>query len=157
MPTPGHSLIGLIGWLLLCFSAAGLGALFPPGEWYDELTKPAWNPPAYVFGPVWTILYAMMAVAAWIVWKNYGFRGALFALSLFLIQLAFNAAWTPIFFGMRMPGLAFANLMLLWTTLLATVIVFFQHSKPAGALLLPYFAWVTFAAALNFSIWQLNV
>ena len=147
---------GFAVWLLLCFSAAALGGLFMPGEWYAQLRKPAWNPPSWIFGPVWTALYFMMAVAAWLVWLRGGFAAQRKALGFFLLQLSLNAAWSPLFFGLHNPGLAFAEIIALWLALLGTLIVFWQTHRAAAALLLPYLAWVTFAAALNFTLWRLN-
>ena len=118
--------------------------------------KPVWNPPGWLFGPVWTALYTIMAIAAWLVWRRGGFAGQRVALSLFLLQLFFNALWSPLFFGWHQPGLAFVDIVLMWVTLLGTVIAFWKVRPLAGALLLPYLAWVTFASALNFTIWQLN-
>jgi translocator protein len=148
--------VALILLLALSFAVAGLGGLFRPGAWYAELLKPAWNPPSWIFGPVWTVLYATMAVAAWLVWKRGGFLQQSTALSLYFLQLLFNALWSPLFFGLRNPGLAFLDISLLWLALVATVIAFWKVHRLAGALLLPYLAWVSFAAALNLSIWQLN-
>ena len=127
-----------------------------PGDWYATLRKPSWNPPNWIFGPVWTALYTIMAIAAWLVWKRGGFPGQRLALSLFLAQLLFNALWSPLFFGLRHPGLAFADIVLLWLALLGTVAAFWRARPIAGALLLPYLAWVTFASALNFALWRLN-
>lgn len=152
-----RSVIGLIIWVLLCFGIASFGAVFSPGsEWYAQLQKPSWNPPDWIFGPVWTILYAMMGVAAWLVWKPQGFSGARGALTIFLIHLIFNGAWSWLFFGLHRPDLAFYEIVLLWVSILATLIAFWKHSQLAGALLIPYLLWVTFAAVLNFTIWRLN-
>lgn len=152
----GRSALALAGWLLLCFGAAAIGSLFRPGEWYAELQKPAWNPPAWIFGPVWTTLYTMMAVAAWMVWRRGGFPGQRVALSLFLAQLLFNALWSPLFFGLRRPGFGFVDIVLLWLTLVATTVAF-RKARPLAALLLaPYLAWTTFATVLNFTVWRLN-
>jgi len=148
--------VGLTGWILACFAAASLGALFPPGAWYEGLNKPSWNPPAWVFGPVWTALYLMMATAAWLVWRRRGFAAQSRPLSLFLLQLALNAAWTPLFFGWHRPGIAFAEILLLWLAILATLWSFVPVNKVAAALLAPYLAWVGFAAVLNFELWRLN-
>jgi translocator protein len=148
--------LALIGWLLVTFSAAALGGFFAPGQWYAGLQKPPWNPPNWIFGPVWAALYTMMAIAAWLVWKRGGFFGQRAALSLFLLQLLFNALWSPLFFGLENPALAFADILLLWFCLLATVVAFWKACLPAGALLVPYLAWVSFASALNFTLWQLN-
>jgi len=147
---------GLAGWLLACFAAAAAGAWFPPGEWYAQLRKPAWNPPNWIFGPVWTALYTMMATAAWLVWRRGGLPGQRVPLALFVAQLLLNAAWTPLFFGLRAPGLAFAGILLLWLAILATILAFWRAHRPAAALLAPYLAWVTFAAVLNHTLWRLN-
>lgn len=141
------------GWLAVLPGVSG-GA--GPGPWYDLLRKPAWTPPAWVFGPAWTLLYASMAVAAWLVWRHGGWKPNQGALSLFALQLLFNVMWSPLFFGMHRPGLALVDSMLIWLALLATIAAFWRVSVPAGALLLPYLAWVSFATALNFEIWRLN-
>jgi benzodiazapine receptor len=151
-----RSWFGLAGWLALCFGAAAFGAQFMPGEWYAGLKKPAWNPPSWVFAPVWTALYTMMAVAAWLVWRRGGFRAAELPLALFLLQLFFNALWSPLFFGLKDPALAFLDIVLLWLALLGTVVTFFRQHATPGLLLIPYLAWVTFAATLNFALWRLN-
>jgi len=151
-----RSALALAAWLALVFAAAAMGGFFLPGDWYARLQKPAWNPPNWIFGPVWTALYMIMAVAAWLVWKRGGFAGQRVALSLFLIQLLFNALWSPLFFGLRHPALAFVDILLLWLALLGTVITFWKALPLAGALLVPYLAWVTFASALNFALWRLN-
>jgi len=148
--------LGLVVCLGMCFSAAFMGALFPPGDWYAGLNKPSWNPPGWVFGPVWSALYAMMAVAAWLVWQRGGFGAQRRGLVWFIIQLALNAAWTPLFFGWHLPAIAFGEMLLLWAAIAATLRAFFQINRLAGWLLAPYLAWVSFAAALNFTIWKLN-
>ena len=146
----------LVGWLTIAYTTAALGVFFRPAEWFAALQKPGWNPPGWIFGPVWTALYTIMAIAAWLVWRRGGFAGQRVALSLFLLQLFFNALWSPLFFGLHQPALAFADIVLLWLALLGTVVAFWKARPLAGALLLPYLAWVTFASALNFTIWQLN-
>ena len=151
-----RSPLGLAGWLLLCFAAAAIGGLFQPGDWYAGLRKPAWNPPAWVFAPVWTLLYTMMAIAAWLVWVRGGFAKHGVALWLFLAQLLFNGLWSALFFGLRNPGLGLADLGLLWLALLATVAAFWRARPIAAALLLPYLVWTTFALALNHTLWRLN-
>jgi tryptophan-rich sensory protein len=148
--------LGLAGWLFLCFAAAATGALFTPGEWYASLNKPEWNPPAWVFGPVWSALYTMMAVAAWLVWKQGGFIAQRRPMVVFLVQLVLNAAWTPLFFGLHQPGLAFAGILLLWLAIAGTITVFWQVHRVAAGLLVPYLAWVSFAAVLNWTLWRLN-
>jgi len=154
--TGPHPALGLLGWLAACFLSASLGAIFMPGEWYAALQKPAWNPPSWIFGPVWTVLYTMMAVAAWLVWIDGGFAARRRPLAWFLTQLALNAAWTPIFFGLHQPGLACAEILLLWLTIAATLAVFWPLNRTASWLLAPYLAWVSFAATLNFTLWRLN-
>ena len=150
------TVLGLIGWLLLCFAAASLGALFMPGAWYAGLKKPPWNPPAWIFGPVWSALYTMMAVAAWLVWQRGGVAAQRRPLGLFLAQLVLNAAWTPLFFGLHRPGVAFAEIFLLWLAIAASLVAFRPVSRVAAWLLVPYLAWVSFAAMLNGTLWRLN-
>jgi len=148
--------LGLLGWIVVCFAAAQIGAIFRPGEWYAGLAKPSWNPPNNWFAPVWIALYAMMAVAAARVWRLKGFRGAGVALGLFLIQLALNASWSFLFFGLHRPGWALLDIVLLWLAIAATILEFRRHDRFAAGLLLPYLAWVSFATALNVAIWRLN-
>lgn len=153
---PIRAVLALAGWLLLCFAAAAMGGLFPPGDWYASLKKPDWNPPGWVFGPVWTALYVMMAVAAWLVWRRGGWTRQGRPLALFLVQLVLNAAWTPLFFGLHRAGLAFTGILLLWLAIAATLLAFRPVSRTAMLLLVPYLAWVSFAAVLNFTLWRLN-
>jgi tryptophan-rich sensory protein len=148
--------LALTGWLALCFSAASSAVFITPGGWYAGLNKPTWNPPTWLFGPVWSLLYVMMAVAAWLVWRRGGWRQQRAALILFLAQWFLNALWTPLFFGLHQKGLALVELMWLWLTLLATVWEFWRVSRVASVLLWPYLAWVSFASYLNFTLWQLN-
>src|ERR1044072_5062355 len=151
--------IGLIVFLLRCFSVAGLGALATTPEiptWSATLRKPAWNPPNWLFGPVWTALYAAMAIAAWIVWRRTGWGGSNGALWLFVIQLALNLAWSFIFFRFHSPRWAFVEIVALWIAIAATLARFAGISGVSAMLLAPYLAWVTYAAALNFAIWRLN-
>ncbi len=151
--------LALIGFLALTFAVAGVGGWFTSqglGEWYGSLGKPSFNPPSSVFGPVWTVLYALMAVAAWIVWRDAGFAGAGAALTLFFVQLALNLAWSGLFFALRSPGLALLDIVALWLAILATTVLFFQHSTWAGALMVPYLLWVSFASVLNAAVWRMN-
>ena len=135
-----------------------VGRLSPsPGEWYASLVKPTFTPPGWIIGLVWFVLYTFMGIAAWRVWRQGGFTGARRALTLFLVQLALNAAWTYIFFGLQSPGLALAEIMLLWGLILLTIMAFWKVDLVAGGLMLPYWLWVSFAAFLNFSIWRLNI
>lgn len=153
---PKQSLLALSGWLLLCFAAAFTGSYFMPGEWYASLNKPSWNPPGWVFGPVWSALYTLMAVAAWLVWKRGGFAVQSRTLMPFLVQLVLNAAWTPLFFGLKRPGLAFAEILLLWLAIVWTIMAFRREHRLAAILLWPYLVWVTFATCLNFTLWRMN-
>lgn len=154
-PNSRASILGLIGWIVFSYSAA-LSAFFVSAEgWYAELQKPSWHPPAWVFGPVWTILYLMMGVAAWLVWRRGGWKANRVALTLFVVQWIFNAAWTPLFFGLHWAGVAFADIVLLWFTLLATIVAFARVDWKAAALMVPYLIWVSFASALNLAIWML--
>jgi len=155
-PPRAYLTFGGIGWLLLCFGAAAFGGLFPPDAWYTGLNKPSWNPPAWIFGPVWSALYMTMAVAAWLVWKRGGFSAQRTPLALFLVQLALNAAWSPLFFGLQWPGVAFVEILLLWLAIVATLVSFRRVTPVAGWLLAPYLAWVSLAAVLNFTLWRLN-
>lgn len=151
-----RELAGLAGWLALTYAAALTGVFVRTGGWYAGLAKPPWNPPGWVFGPVWTTLYAMMAVAAWLVWRRGGWPARRGALTLYLGQWALNALWTPMFFGLQRPDLAFAGILALDVAIGATIIAFRPVSRPAALLLLPYALWTAFATVLNFTIWQLN-
>jgi benzodiazapine receptor len=156
-PNPaGRQILVLVGWLALCFAASSAAVFVSTGGWYAELHKPSWNPPVWIFGPVWTLLYVMMAGAAWLVWRVGGWREQGRALGLFLLQWLLNALWTPLFFGLHRPLLAFVEIMTLWVVLAATLMLFWRVRKAAGALLAPYLAWVSFAAVLNFTVWRLN-
>lgn len=150
--------IGLVGWLLLSFAAAAIGALasVQAADFYRQLAQPSWAPPASVFGPVWSVLYVLMGVAAWLAWRDGGWHRQRGVLVLFVLQLAVNALWSWLFFGWHRGALAFADIVLLWLLIVATVIGFWRVRPLAGALLLPYLGWVSFATALNYAVWQLN-
>ncbi len=150
------SWLGLAFWLGLTFAAGWVGSRFQPGEWYTHLVQPALTPPGWVFGPVWTILYILMGVAAWLVWQRYGLAGAVWPLGLFILQLVLNTLWSYLFFGLQNPGGAFLDIVALWLSILASLIAFWQYYPPAGKLLLPYLLWVTFAVYLNLQFWRLN-
>jgi len=150
------SFLVLIGFIAACTLAALTGALFRPGEWYERLVKPGWRPPNWLFAPVWSLLYLMIAVSGWLVWREAGVSGAAGPLAIYALQLGLNAAWTPVFFGIHRIGLGFATICLLWLAIVATIVAFYPVSAAAAFLLLPYLAWVTFAAALNHGIWRLN-
>lgn len=154
----GRQAAGLVGWLVVCFSASAVGALasVQARSFYADLQQPAWAPPGWVFGPVWTVLYALMGVAAWLVWRSGGFRSNRPALLLFLVQLAVNAVWSWLFFAWRLGGLAFLDILALAALIVATLVAFWRARPLAGALLVPYLLWVAFAAALNLAIWRLN-
>jgi translocator protein len=148
--------LGLL--LVLTFGVSILASQFQPGDWYAQLRKPAWNPPSWVFAPVWTLLYALMAVAAWLVWLTRGsVREAAVPLSAYIVQLALNGTWSFLFFGRQAIGAALVEIALLWLAILVTVVLFWRVRRLAGILLLPYFAWVSFAVALNAALWRLNI
>ena len=154
-----RNVLGLAAALAICFAAAGLGTYWSMqglARWYGTLAKPSFTPPNRVFGPVWTLLYALMAVAAWRVWRTLPPARAAGPLAWFGLQLALNVAWSGLFFGLRSPGLALVDIAALWLALAATLVAFWRIDRPAGVLLAPYLAWVTFAAALNLAIWRLN-
>jgi translocator protein len=153
---PARRWFGLLGWLVVSHLAAVPGLLVATRAPYDAFERPAWSPPGWVFGPVWTVLYVLMGVAAWLVWREGGWARQRGPLSLFLVQLALNALWTPLFFGAGLRGWAFAEILVLWAAILATLLQFRQVSRTAAWLLVPYLAWVTFAAALTFAVWRLN-
>ena len=155
MPSKTRSLVALLVFVVVSFSAAAFGAAFSPGDWFAGLQKPSWNPPSWIFGPVWTVLYLMIATAAWRIWTRGG-RDAAPALAIWGVQLVLNALWSWLFFGLHNPALAFAEIVLLWLAIVATVIAFWRRDVWSGALLVPYLAWVTFASVLNFTLWQLN-
>jgi len=158
MLTKQKQITGLIAWLLVVFIAAGIGAAasVDAGPFYIHLDRPSWAPSPSIFGPVWTILYALMGIAAWLIWRSGGFRAARFALSLFLAQLVLNALWSWLFFGWHRGALAFADLLVLWVLIVATCIAFWRIGSLPGALLIPYLLWVSFACVLDYSVWQLN-
>ena len=157
--TGQRQVVGLAISILICFAAAGIGSLLTRPAidvWYATLRKPTWTPPNWIFGPVWSTLYLAMAVASWLVWRRAGLSGAKLALALFGVQLLFNVGWSAIFFGLRMPGPAFAEIVILWLLILATTAAFWPVLRVAGWLMVPYLLWVMFAAALNWAIWRLN-
>lgn len=151
--------LGLLAWLVLSFVVAaigGLGSVNAP-VFYQELQLPSWAPPTWLFGPVWTALYTMMAVAAWLVWRQQGFAGtAKLALSINLVQLLLNTLWSWLFFAWYLGALSVIEIVLLWFAIGATVVAYWRLNKAAALLLIPYWLWVSFAAGLSYSIWQLN-
>lgn len=156
--TKREQIFGLVAWLIVSFVAAAVGgtASIEAGAFYTQLALPGWAPPPSIFGPVWTILYALMGISAWLVWRVGGFRAARSALTLFVVQLALNALWSWLFFGWNRGALAFADILVLWALIVATLSCFWRIEPLAGVLLVPYLLWVGFAAVLNYSVWQLN-
>jgi len=154
--TAARNALGLVGWFVASLAAGWIGSRFTPGAWYKALARPTWTPPSAVFAPVWTVLYVLMAVAAWLVWRRAGFTGARMALWLFIVQLVLNALWSYLFFGAHRADLAFFEIVVLWAVILITVVLFWREVQLAGLLMLPYLAWVGFASFLNFALWQMN-
>lgn len=150
------SILVLAGFLAACFVVATTAAVFRPDAWYRALRKPSWNPPDWLFPPAWTVLYIMIAVAGWLVWRERGFSGAVLPFAAYVAQLLLNGLWSPIFFGVKRLDLAFYELTLLWASIVVCIILFAPISSTAALLLLPYLAWVSFAGLLNYTIWKLN-
>lgn len=150
------TIMALLVFMLACGAAAASGIFFRPGAWYQNLAKPAWRPPDWLFGPAWLVLYISIAVAGWLIWRHWGADGVELALAVYAVQLVLNALWSAIFFAMRRPDLAFVEVVCLWISIIATIVVFHPVDAGAAYLLIPYACWVSFAAALNFSIWRLN-
>lgn len=151
--------LGLAVFIVICFAVAGIGSVFTAAsipDWYAGLRKPSFNPPNWIFGPVWTALYLAMAVAAWLVWRRVGLSAAAAPLIVFAIQLALNLLWSILFFGMHRIGLALVDIVALWCAIAATILMFWRVTPAAGWLLIPYLMWVSFASVLNFSIWRMN-
>lgn len=149
----------LLALVAACLAVGAIGGAVTAtsvGSWYQQLRKPSFNPPNWVFAPVWTTLYIAMAVAAWRVWRERGLEGARFALSLFAAQLALNLGWSILFFGMRQVGLALIEILLLLAILVATTLAFRRIDGIAALLLVPYVGWVSFATVLTAAIWRLN-
>jgi benzodiazapine receptor len=154
-----NPILMLLLFIVVCLAVAGFGSFFTASsvsQWYPTIEKPSWTPPSWIFGPVWTALYIMMAVAAWLVWRKGDVPGVQSALILFAVQLALNAAWSPLFFGLRNPLAGLLDIVVLWAAIAAALVSFWKVSPSAGALLVPYWLWVSYAAALNFAIWIMN-
>ena len=155
----GAEIVALILFLLLTLAVGAFAGWVNTGDiatWYRGLAKPEWTPPDAWFGPVWTVLYILMAVAAWLVWRQDDYPGRGGALALFFVQLALNAFWTVVFFQWRLIGWGLAEIILLWLFVLMTTYAFWQINRLAGLLFVPYLLWTTFALALNAAIWRLN-
>lgn len=148
--------MGLIAWLALVFAASLTSVFVSTDGWYAELNKPAWNPPDWIFGPVWTVLYIMMAVAVWRVWLRGGWTKQRTPLSLFLVQWTLNTLWTPLFFGFHLLGWAVAEILVLLVFIVLTIRAFWSVDRVGAGLLIPYAVWVGFASVLNGAIWRMN-
>ena len=157
-PAAGKQVLGLAGWLLATFVTGGIGAIASTGaaSFYAQLSQPSWAPPAWLFGPVWSGLYVLMGIAAWLVWREHGFRGASAALRLFVVQLFANALWTWLFFVWHQGALSLAEIVALLFLIASTILAFWRLHRLAALLLVPYLAWVSFATALTASLWRLN-
>jgi len=159
-PGWGRQLAMLVFFLVICFGTAAVGAALTAvsvRDWYQTLSRPAWTPPDWVFGPVWTTLYFLMALAAWLVWRRTGWSTGRTALVLFALQLVLNAAWSPLFFSLHSPGIALVDIILLWAAIAATLWSFGRISALAASLFVPYLMWVSYATALNWAIWRMNL
>jgi len=156
--SPLSQTIGLVGWLAVAFAAAAIGAVasIDAGTFYAQLVRPSWAPPASVFGPVWSVLYLLMGIAAWLVWREHGADRARAALTLFVAQLCVNALWSWLFFAWHKGAFAFADVLVLLALIAATITAFWRIRRLAGVLMLPYLAWVAFASALTWAVWQGN-
>ena len=153
-----QQMAGLAGWIAGTAVAATVGTIasVDAGAFYAQLQRPTWGPPASWFGPVWTTLFVLMAIAAWRVWRVDGFAPARRALTLYVVQLGLNALWSWLFFGWHRGALAMLDIVVLWLAIVATMRAFARHDGLAAWLLAPYLAWVSFAAALNFAVWRMN-
>ncbi len=148
------STLALLGFLVLSFATSAVNIAFGPDEWYASLERPFFTPPNWLFGPAWTLLYICMSVAALLVWRRVGLRSA--AMAWWFVQLVLNALWTPLFFGLRSPGLALFEMSFMWAAILICMLHFRPISKAAFWLMVPYLAWTSFAWVLNFGFWWLN-
>jgi len=149
----------LLLFTVLCFAAGAVGSIWTSSSvntWYARLRKPSFNPPNWIFAPVWSTLYCLMALSAWLFWLAAGWSGARIGLTLFLLQLALNAAWSGVFFGLRRPGTALVEIVLLWIAAVATAFFFRPFSPIAYWFMVPYILWVAFATLINFEVWRLN-
>jgi translocator protein len=151
-------ILKLIISIVLCQFAGGIGAIFnikAIPKWYTHLRKPSFNPPNWIFGPVWTILYLMMGISFYLIWVS-GFSLASLPLIAFFVQLILNVLWSALFFGARKPFLAFVEIIFLFISIALVMILFYPNSHTAAYLLIPYLLWVSFASVLNFELWRLN-
>jgi len=152
--------LDLIAWVIICLAAGFIGSIFTMPAiptWYAGINKPPFNPPNWIFGPVWTTLFILMGISAWLIWeKRFSNKEVRSAIMIFSAQLVLNMLWSIIFFGFKSPLLAFADIIVLWLLILAAILSFYRISRPAAWLLIPYILWVSFASVLNLSIWLLN-
>lgn len=151
--------VTLLVWILaICAAGAAASLLFPPGDWYETLAKPTWHPPSWLFGPVWTTLYVLLGISAWLVWREPGVPAAArrTAWTAFAVHAALNLAWTPLFFGIQQPGLAFLDIIALWLAVIWMALCFGRISTMAGYLMAPLLLWESFALVLNGTIWLMN-
>jgi translocator protein len=145
--------LALAGFALASVATASSGGIFRPGEWYEQIAKPRWRPPNWLFGPAWLLLFVLITASAWLVWREAGFG---LALVVYAVQMVLNAAWSALFFGLRRPDLAFVNLVALWLSIAAMIALYAPINATAAWMLAPYLAWVAFAGLLNYTIWQMN-
>lgn len=145
--------LALAGFALASVATASSGGVFRPGEWYEQIAKPRWRPPNWLFGPAWLVLFVLITASAWLVWREAGFG---LAIVVYAVQMVLNAAWSALFFGLRRPDLAFVNLVALWLSIAAMIALYAPINATAAWMLAPYLAWVAFAGVLNYTIWQMN-
>lgn len=145
-----------LGFVVLCVGVGFLSSLGGRMELYQEIVRPSWSPPAAVFGPVWTALYVLMGTATFLIWRRTSGERRRLALGVFAVQLAFNAAWTPVFFGLESFFAALVVIVGVWASVLAMMVVYMRRDRLAGAMIVPLLLWVSFATALNAAIWWLN-
>ena len=143
-------------FVLANFAAATSGAVFTPGQWYEGLNKPSWRPPNWLFPPVWLVLYVVIGTSGWLVWRDTEPGTRMLPMTIYFVHLALNFLWSAIFFGLKRPGWAFCEIILLWSTLVAMMVVFYPINQTAALILIPYLCWVSFAGCLNFKVWELN-
>ena len=148
------SAFALFAFLVVAFAVASSGAVFKPGEWYRGLDKPSWTPPNWAFPVVWSVLFLMIAISGWLVWREVGLVMSVFAF--YAVQLVLNGLWSYLFFGRRRPDIAFFDLVALWLAIVANIFAFAPISALAAWMLVPYAAWVTIAGCLNYSVWRRN-
>jgi len=157
-PNKKQQTLALVMSLIICYVVSFVGAIasINAKPFYASLVQPSWSPPGWVFGPVWILLYTMMGLSAWLIWRENGFNAHRISLLLYLFHLIPNALWSWLFFSWHLGAASFINIIVLWLLILVTILAFFRINKPAAMLLLPYLCWVAFATALNYVLWQNN-